>query len=417
MVGVGEGPAGFQAVRETNLGIVLRTIRRSAPCSRAVVAAATGLTKATVSSLVADLISRGLVRETGLVPERRVGRPGMMLTIDGSTLVAIGLEVNVDYIAIAAVDLLEREVLSKHVEFDARSAGPLASAARLRTALLDVVADPLLRDRPLLGVSVAVPALIDAPAGTVTNAPNLGWRDFPLRERLTALLAHSPLAGLPVLVDNDANLGAVAEYRGGHLARTLDLVYLTGEVGIGAGVLMNGELLRGTSGFAGEVGHIPLLRDGPACACGRRGCLESLAGVDAILRRAVPDLVPEGPLRGSGLGELVVEAADRADNGDAAALDALRTAGEWLGRAAATLVNLLNPSAIVLGGYFVPLAPWLLPPCRTAMAEHTFAPGCGGCRIEPSSLGMSAAAVGGAMALIDALDTGALPLPSGGAAG
>ncbi|TDQ50764.1 ROK family transcriptional regulator [Actinorugispora endophytica] len=416
MVGVSDGPAGFQAIREANLGIVLRTIRQTAPCSRAVVAASTGLTKATVSSLVADLIDRGLVCETGLVTERRVGRPGMLLTIDGSTLVAIGLEVNVDYIAVSAVDLLEREVLSRHVEFDASSAGPEACAARLREVLLEVAADPLLRDRPLVGASTAVPALIDAPAGTVTNAPNLGWRDFPLRERLTALLAGSPLEGLPLLVDNDANLGAVAEYRGGHLARTLDLVYLTGEVGIGAGVLMNGELLRGASGFAGEVGHIPLLGNGPLCACGRRGCLESLAGMDTILRRAVPELVPEGPVRGSGLGELVAETARRAEAGDAAALAALRTAGTWLGRAVATLVNLLNPSAVVLGGYFVPLAPWLLPPCRAAAAAHSFAPDGGGCRIEPSALGLSAAARGGAMALIDALDTGALPLPPATAA-
>lgn len=413
MVGASEGPAGFQAVRETNLGIVLRTIRTSAPCSRAVVAASTGLTKATVSSLVAELIDRGLVCETGLVNQRRVGRPGMMLTINGSTLVAIGLEVNVDYLALATVDLLEREVITRHVAFDARAAGPEECAARLRDLLLEATADPLLRDRPLLGVSVGVPALVDVAAGTVTNAPNLGWRDFPLKQRLTGLLADTALAGAPVLVDNDANLGAVAEYRGGHLARTMDLVYLTGEVGIGAGVLMNGEPLRGASGFAGEIGHIPLLKDGPRCACGQRGCLEALAGLDSILRRAVPDLVPDGPVRGSVVESLVAETARRAEADDPTALDALTSAGEWLGRAAATLVNLLNPSAIILGGYFVPLSPWLLPPCREAMAAHSFAPDSGNCRIEPSTLGLSAAARGGAMALIDALDTGSLPLPPG----
>ena len=369
-----------------------------------------------MSSLVAELIDRGLVCETGLVNERRVGRPGMMLTINGSTLVALGLEVNVDYLALAALDLLEREVLTRHVAFDARAAGPEECAKQLKTLLLETVADPLLRDRPLLGVSVAIPALVDVSSGTVTNAPNLGWRNFPLQQRLTELLADTPLAGAPVRVDNDANLGAVAEYRGGHLARTMDLVYLTGEVGIGAGVLMNGEPLRGASGFAGEVGHIPLLKDGPACACGQDGCLEALAGLDSILRRAVPDLVPEGPVRGSVVESLVAETVRRAESGDATAVQALEDAGEWLGRAAATLVNLLNPSAIILGGYFVPLSPWLLPSCREAMAAYSFAPNSGNCRIEPSTLGLSAAARGGAMALIDALDTGLLPLPPGSSA-
>lgn len=155
---------------------------------------------------------------------------------------------------------------------------------------------------------------------------------------------------------------------------------------------MNGEPLRGASGFAGEVGHIPLCKDGPPCACGQNGCLEALAGLDSILRRAVPDLVPEGPVRGSVVESLVEETVRRAEAGDATAVQALEDAGEWLGRAAATLVNVLNPRAIILGGYFVPLSPWLLPPCRDTMAAYSFAPNSGHCRIEPSTLGLSAAA-------------------------
>ncbi|WP_432707484.1 ROK family protein [Nocardiopsis ansamitocini] len=410
-MGVSEGPAGFQAIRETNLGIVLRTIREQAPCSRALVAGATGLTKATVSSIVADLIGRGLVRETGQQAERKVGRPGVMLTLDHQTLAAIGLEINVDYVSIVAVDLLEQELLTEHVEFDARAAGPEACARRLRDALLEVIGDPLMRRRALLGVSVAVPGLIDSASGTVTNAPNLDWHGFALRDRLSALLADAGHPGLALLVDNDANLGAIAEYRGGHLARTPDLVYITGEVGIGAGLLMDGRLLRGSGGFAGELGHIPLLKDGPACGCGRRGCLEALAGVDAVLRRALPDVLAPERTASIDVGAMVDLTVQRAEAGDPTVLEALEDAGTWLGRGAATLVNLLNPRAVVFGGYFVPLAPWLLPPCRAVLGAHVFAADSGGCRVDASALGLSAAARGGAMALVDALDTGALPLP------
>ncbi|KIH97196.1 ROK family protein [Streptomonospora alba] len=405
------GPTGFHDVRETNLGVVLRAVRTLAPCSRAAVAAATGLNKTTVSSLVADLIARGLLRETGESAERRVGRPGVMLALDDLTIAAIGVEVNVDYLSVVAVDLLERGLVTRHIAFDARAAGPDACARRIVEAVQSVATSPALRSRTLIGLSVAVPGLVDAPNGVVTRAPNLAWRGTPLRSRLEQLMEQAGSAPMPVLVDNDANLGAVAEYRGGHLARTGDLVYITGEVGIGAGVLMNGELLRGSAGFAGEIGHVRMVEDGPPCGCGRRGCLEALAGIEAILRAALPDRFPAGALTRADLADLVDTAVERASAGDPVTVEALHTAGAWLGRGAATLVNLVNPGVVVLGGYFVPLAPWLLPACRPAVREFSFAPDAGGCVVETSALGLSAAAQGGAAAMIDAMESGRLPLP------
>ncbi|QBI52127.1 ROK family transcriptional regulator [Streptomonospora litoralis] len=405
------GPTGFHDVREANLGTVLRAVRTLAPCSRAAVAAATGLNKTTVSSLVADLIARGLLCETGESAERRVGRPGVMLALDGLTIAAIGIEVNVDYLSVVAVDLLERDLLTRHIAFDARSAGADACAHRIADAVRAVVADPALSHRSVIGLSVAVPGLVDSPGGIVTRAPNLAWRGTPLRSLLEELLHDAAPSPIPVLVDNDANLGAVAEYRGGHLARTGDLVYITGEVGIGAGLLMNGELLRGSAGFAGEIGHVRMVEDGPACGCGRRGCLEALAGIESILRAALPDRFPAGALTRADLADLVETAVDRAAAEEPTAVEALHTAGTWLGRGAAMLVNLVNPAAVVLGGYFVPLAPWLLPSCRSGVRELAFAPDAGGCFVETSSLGLSAAARGGAVAMVDALESGRLPLP------
>lgn len=396
----------FQTVRETNLRSVLRTVRELAPCSRAAVAAATGLNKTTVSSLVVDLMGRGLVRETGETSQRRVGRPGVLLALDDRSVAAIGVEVNVDYLAVVAVDLLDRELVERHVPLDARAAGARECARRIVAALRETMEGPQVRDRTVVGVSVAVPGLIDVPSGVVTRAPNLGWRDVPLGD-----LVRESLTGIPVLVDNDANLGAMAEYRFGPCSGTSDLVYLTGEVGIGAGVLTGGELLRGAGGWAGEIGHLELEPDGPVCSCGRRGCLEALAGVEAILREALPDRAPDHPLSGGDIAALVGTAVERAQVGDATTVAALERAGTWLGRGVAALVNVVNPGALVLGGYFVPLAPWLLPRCREAALARSFAPDAGGCRMEPSDLGLSAAARGGAAVMIHALDTGALPLP------
>lgn len=395
-------------VRETNLQLVLRTIRELAPCSRAAVASDTGLNKTTVSSLVADLMDRGLVRETGETSQRRVGRPGVLLALDDTSLAAIGLEVNVDYLSVVAVDLLDRELTTRHVHFDARAAGPEESVRRVAETVRETTADPALAGRRIMGVSVAVPGLVD-PSGTVVLAPNLGWRDVPLGDRLTKLLGDP---GLPTQVDNDGNLGAMAEFRDGACAGTPDLVYVTGEIGVGAGLLSGGTLLRGASGSAGEIGHLCLDPDGPECTCGRRGCLEALAGIGAIVGAAVPDLVTGGrSWTGSEVAGLVDAAVWRAREGDAIAVAAMERAGTWLGRGLAGLVNVVDPGVVVLGGYFVPMGPWLLPSVRAALAEHTFAPGAGGCRVELSGLGLSAAARGGAAAMVHALDTGRLPLP------
>ncbi|GAB3732202.1 ROK family transcriptional regulator [Nocardiopsis nanhaiensis] len=411
-VATGTGTASFQTVRENNLRTVLRTVRGLAPCSRAAVAADTGLNKTTVSSLVADLMARGLVRETGETSQRRVGRPGVLLALDDRSIAAVGLEVNIDYLSVVAVDLLHRELTHRHVPLDARSAGAEECARRMADALREVAGATELRGRSVVGVSVAVPGLIDSPSGTVTRAPNLAWWDEPLRDLVRSALAGSALEGTPVLVDNDANLGAMGEYRFGPFSGLPDLVYVTGEVGIGAGVLTGGELLRGAGGFAGEIGHLELEPGGPECSCGRLGCLEALAGIGAILRAALPDLAPDRPLSGRDIPDLVAIAVERASAGDATAVGALERAGTWLGRGVATLVNVVNPGAVVLGGYFVPMARWLLPQCRAAARSHSFAPEAGGCRVEHSDLGMSAAARGGAAVMIHGLDSGTLPLPA-----
>ncbi|GIG60058.1 xylose repressor [Longispora fulva] len=391
----GPRPADVADVRTTNLVVVLRFVRAHAPCSRADVAAATGLTKATVSSLVADLLDRRLLRETG-VTENRIGRPATMLEVDGSPYAAIGMEINADYLTAVAMDVGGTRLLSWRRAFDG-TAGPASGTAALAALARRVIARLRADGRGVLGVTVGVPGLVDA-AGVVHLAPNLRWQDVDLRADL-----HHALGGaFDVLVDNDANLGVAAEYRYGPHAGTPDLVYLTGEVGIGAGIIAEGRLLRGSRGYSGEIGHVPVVPDGPPCGCGRRGCLEAVVGLGALIGGPPP--TPEH------LTSAVRDLVTRAGADDRHVLEALDLAGDRLGRGLSVLANLLNPETIVLGGYYVPLAPWLLPSARAALRSGVLAPDSGGTLLAASTLGHSAAALGGAARVIDLVDAGRIPL-------
>ncbi|MCM2430870.1 ROK family protein [Streptomyces sp. RKAG337] len=410
---VSSGAVDFIDVRETNLAVVLRFIRREAPCSRAEVAAGTGLNKATISNIVAELITRGIVVEVGASEERRIGRPAVMLTLDGRRFTALGLEVNVDYLSAVMVDLAERDVLTWHEPVQAAELGAEGCVVRLADLARRAMGEMARQHREVLGITIAVPGLIGTSDGEVAEAPNLGWHEFPLVDRFREQLDDSSVA---LSLDNDANLGAVGEYRRGALAHTQNLVYLTGEVGVGGGVIINGALMRGSSGYGGEVGHITLMQDGPLCGCGRRGCFEALVGIGSIIQQAAPDLAGSTAQPLTDLAAKVAEVARRAEAGDPRTTAALVRVGEWLGRGSAILLNLFNPQALILGGYFVTLAPWIMPPARRTLAAHTIAPNLGGCQVALSTLGFTAAARGGASSIIDAIDTARLPLPRGGSA-
>lgn len=396
----GPQPADFADVRATNLAVVLRYVRGHVPCSRADIAAATGLNKATVSSLVADLIDRRLLRETGLT-ENRIGRPATMLVLDGSPYAAIGLEVNADYLTAVAIDLAGEEILSWRRSFDGLTSAPAQAATAIAALGKRAVSRVTKEGRRVLGLTVGVPGLVAA-NGVVRLAPNLGWQSIDLRDRVNRALGEPDYA---VNVDNDANLAVIAESRyGGHAGAT-NLVYLTGEVGIGAGIISDGRLLRGARGFPGEIGHVQIDPAGPVCGCGRRGCLEALAGISALVRKALPES-PEDVITDLELD--VAEVVRRAKAGEKMVLAALEDAGKALGQGIATIVNLLDPEVVVLGGYFVPLAGWLIPAAEQELRERGVAPE-DGTRVTASALGHGAAAKGGAATVLDHVDAGNLP--------
>ncbi|MEV1142667.1 ROK family transcriptional regulator [Micromonospora sp. NPDC049799] len=388
-------PTDQLSLRRTNLSRVLVHLRDHGPRPRATIATGTGLHKATVSSLVDELLTRRLVREIGLQRSGSAGRPGRVLALDGATVGALGVEINVDYLGVHGIDLAGRPVIERRTAFDAAGSGPDAAVDRLAEAIREALRDMRRRDAPAAGVVVAVPGLIDVERGVVVLAPNLGWRQLPLADRLGAALPPD----LPVAVDNDANLAALAEYTYGVAAGTDDLVYLTGEVGVGGGMIVGGRLLRGAEGFSGEVGHLPVDPAGRRCGCGRTGCWETKVGLAELVRLITPDQPHTHQVRDPE--ERLREISRRLEAGDPAAEAAVAQVGRWLGLGGAILVNLVNPRAIVLGGYFATLADRLLPTAQRELDRLAVAGPAARCRFVASNLGFTAAARGAAGVVVD----------------
>ncbi|WP_330294377.1 ROK family transcriptional regulator [Streptomyces sp. NBC_00503] len=390
-------PAGRTSIRRTNLGLVLRLLRDAGPRSRARIAADTGLPRPTVTGLVTELIELGLAREGDAQRDGSVGRPGQSVRIDGRRLCGIGLEINVDYLAAVALTLGGDTVFERRVAMDVRTAGPDAvldgAAGLLREALAALDAAGV----ATAGITIAAPGVVDISSGTVVYAANIGWHDVDAVSGIRTRLGR----GAPQLrLENDAKLGAVAEYLEASAAGIHDLVYVTGETGVGGGIISGGRLHRGAAGFAGEIGHMPLDPGGALCACGRRGCWETMVGLAALLRHAA---APEDPVHDPSLDleSRLADLQERAAAGDPRTLEALDKVAAGLGLGLALLADVLNPRAVVLGGYFTYFGAYLAPRVERLMAERVMAPDTGGCRLLLSALGFTAPARGGALLALD----------------
>ncbi|MFT9666006.1 ROK family protein [Streptomyces rhizosphaericola] len=395
------GPkADKDTVRRHNLSLVLRAVRdegESGEATRAGVSARVGLTRAAVSSLVEQLMESGFLTESGKTFSGQAGRPGTALKVARTGPAGLGVEINIDYVSVCVVDLAGtgRVRQTEHLDNRGAPAGEvLARAARIAARTLDSAREQELRP---VGATLALPGLVSG--GSVRQAPNLGWNEVPAQglfaEALTALRPGHPV--LPVASENEANLAALAELWFGGLGDLRSFLYLTGEIGVGGALVLGGELLRGAHGFAGEIGHVVVDPDGPECRCGSRGCLEQYAGQTALLRAAGID--------GSGGGAGVVELERRARDGDGRAVAALTEAGRMLGRVVSGAVNLVDPDAVVLGGIYRSLMPWLAPPADEELTGRVvsglWSPGGG--RLRASSVAGDAARGAAALVVQDVL--------------
>ncbi|WP_128981961.1 ROK family transcriptional regulator [Streptomyces roseicoloratus] len=342
-------------VRRHNLSLVLRTVHEAGETTRAAVAARVGLTRAAVSSLVEQLLESGLLVESGKTFSGQAGRPGTVLKPADTGPAGLGVELNVDYVSVCVADLGGTDRIRRTVRLDNRALAPVEVLRRAAGLTADVLAEAAERNLRPTGVRLALPGLVSG--GTVQQAPNLGWNRVDADVLFARALGAARPAGapaLPVASDNEANVAALAELWFGDLGGIRSFLHVTGEIGVGGAIVLDGELLRGAHGFAGEIGHLTVVPDGLRCRCGSHGCLERYAGQSALLRAA----------GASGIDALV----RRAEEGEPRTVAALDQAGRMLGVAVSGAVNLLDPQAVVLGGIYPRLMPWIAPAAEAELA-------------------------------------------------
>jgi predicted NBD/HSP70 family sugar kinase len=321
-------------VRRHNVSRLLRLLHVQGATSRSRLTALTGLNRSTVRALTTDLVDAQLVRETVPASGGSAGRPSIVVEPESLHTFALALDVGVDHLIAARVGLGgvvldRRELRQTEAAHDARRT--VDRVHRMVTAMLSRAPD----DTVCIGLGVGISGVVGAEDGSVRFAPNLGWQDVPFGQMLADRLGGS----LPVTVGNDGDLGAMSEHMRGAAAGLSEVIYISGEVGVGGGIILGGRPLHGAGGFGGEIGHMSINPRGRLCRCGARGCWETEVGEEAVLLAtgASPDTVFRDVL--------TAHAA-----GDRRTVEGMRRVGRWMGLGVVNLVNIFNPEMIVFGG-------------------------------------------------------------------
>jgi predicted NBD/HSP70 family sugar kinase len=381
--GVTPSPPEPRAAR--NRRTVVRLLRERGALSRADIARATGLSRSTVSGLVGELVSDGLVLDLGTaVPPAggAAGRPGSAVMLNPATGEAIGVDFGHRHVHVIIANVAHEVRIAKSRPMPAGyhpQRGMDAAAELVREAIAEGGIDPT----RILGVGVSVPCPYDRRADAPSAGADPRWTGVPVAAELSERLR------LPVSADNDAQLGALAERLWGVGRDYDDVVYLKLHSAVGGALIVGGRLVRGAAGAAGEVGHLVLDPAGPLCRCGNRGCLESLVALPRIMRELEPGYGDRITLR---------DVITMAWQGDRGCIRALDEAGSTAGRAVAMLVNILNPQAVIVGGALAGAGELLLGPLREA-AVGAALPLASAARITAGELGPQASALG-AVALV-----------------
>ena len=313
--------------RRHNLARIVRHLHLNGAASRSELVALTGLNRSTVGVLISELVDAGLATE-GAGSAGTVGRPSLVVSLDPLSAFVVAFDFRVERLIGAVIGVGGEVLARREVKHRRQSFGPQIAVKQV-VAMTEALLESVPEGAVWVGAGISVPGIVDHQDGLVRMAPNLDWIDAPLGALTTAAMASQFGAGPQVLVGNDADLGAVAEQVRGAGVGSQNLVYISGEVGIGGGIIIDGRLMAGAGGY------------GELCRCGARGCWETEIGRDAVLRSAGEEL-DAGEVRD------VVDAADR---GDPVALETLRRVGEWLCLGIGNLVNIFNPEVVVLGGH------------------------------------------------------------------
>jgi predicted NBD/HSP70 family sugar kinase len=381
--GNGDGTLGW--LRERNRERVIEVLRTQGRTSQADIARATGLSRTTVSSLVAELKHSSLVFEVDVRgPNIRGGRPGVQLVLQNSASAVLGIDFGHSHVLVAVADLAHNVLAERRCDLDVDHRAEEALDASARMAV-EVLEEAGVERKNVIGAGIGIPGPVDRARGTVGSATILpGWLGLRIGDELERRL------GIPVEIENDANLGALAELTWGSGRDCMNFAYIKAATGVGAGLVVDGSLLRGASGTAGEIGHTTLDESGALCYCGNRGCLETVASGPAIIRLVGGDDSESLTLGG------VIELAAQ---GDLRCRRAISDAGREIGVAVAGLCNLINPERIVVGGLLSRAGDLLLQPIRDSIRRYTVLAAAESVDVVPATF-VERAELLGALALI-----------------
>jgi len=385
-------------VKRINKHAVLDLIRFTAGgISRVGISRQLGLTRAAVSGIVNDLLAAGIILETEHLLSHS-GRPAIVLEINPSRGYVIGIDFGASHINLLLADTAARILDEIEVDFDIR-AGPQAGIAEADRLVREILSRANLNIEDILAIGMGVPGPIVTATGTVVAPPIMpGWDGYPIRDNLQTLWK------VPVSINNDAELGALGEWAAGAGRGEQTLAYIKVGTGIGAGLLLDGQIYRGVTGSAGEIGHLTIDENGPLCACGNHGCLEAIAGGRAIALQAQEAVRNKQRTQLASIQPVesitARDVAAAARRGDLLAQQILARAGTHIGIAIAGMVNLFNPALVIIGGGVAQTGDILLEPIRQAVQRRSLPAATRVVRITTAMLGRRSSSMG---AVIQAL--------------
>lgn len=373
-------------VKQENKTLVLSTIINRTPISRAGVAQVTGLNKGTVSSLVSELISEDLVTESG-PGKSSGGRRPVMLLFNEKAGYSISIELEIGHILGVISDLNGNIIVRENLQ--------------MKTTLFDTVFPSLVNlikeliDRVprsrygVIGIGVAVPGVVTH-EGKVLLAPNLDWKNVDLQVKLADYF------DLPIYIENEADAGAYGEVTFGSSADTNHMIYVSLGVGIGIGLVLDGKLYQGASGFSGEMGHMTIIKDGLSCRCGNRGCWEKYASERALLNEGIKrQLITED--EPDPLDKLIRLAAENNQE----AIDLFEEIATYIAIGLTNCINIFNPEFITLGNSLIKAKEWLFPVIKAHVEKHAIGFNQDQLQMETAQLGNDSTVLGMAAFIIE----------------
>lgn len=365
--------------------------------SRAELARQMYLTRSAISTIIDDLKGMGLVDEIETGPTTGGRRP-ILLAINPRFGYVVGIDMGATHLCLVVTDF-SAHVLEEIEHPFSVADGPQSCLTQINHYLIDLLSRIDLNISQISAIGMDVPGPVVAEAGVVSSPPIMpGWDGYPIRTHLEELWQ------VPVSIGNDAELGALGEWAYGAGRGESNLAYIKVGTGVGAGLLLDGRIYRGTTGCAGEIGHITIQENGPLCTCGNHGCLEAMAGGQAIARKAQEAIKAGRRTQLSMITPekiLAVDVAAAAQRGDLLAQQIITEAGTYLGIAIASLVNLINPSMVVIGGGVSQLGDLLLEPIRKTVMDRSLHSAAKVVRITSAVLGRRASSMGAVVQTIN----------------